>query len=41
MLTDLNSTNGTFVNGEKIINRLLKVDDVIIFGKTKCVLKKY
>ncbi len=31
-LTDLGSTNGTFVNGEKIQNAQLKIDDRVLIG---------
>jgi len=34
VLTDLQSTNGTFVNGERITERLLKVGDEIRVGTT-------
>jgi len=33
VLHDLNSTNGTFVNGKKIKKKSLKEDDVISIGK--------
>jgi pSer/pThr/pTyr-binding forkhead associated (FHA) protein len=33
VLHDLNSTNGTFVNGKKIKKKSLKEDDVITIGK--------
>lgn len=32
---DLNSTNGTFVNGERIEQSLLKAGDAVAFGKTR------
>ena len=40
MLTDLNSTNGTYVNGQRIIQpKLLQHGDTIRFGDTILVLK--
>ena len=36
-LVDLNSSNGTFVNGEKIDRRVLKPDDKIQFGSNTIV----
>ncbi|MBM7855744.1 hypothetical protein JOC37_002159 [Desulfohalotomaculum tongense] len=39
VLTDLNSTNGTFVNGEKITKKLLEPEDVITIGTTVCIFK--
>ncbi len=38
ILSDLNSSNGTYVNGEKIGARTLEPDDIIEFGKTVLVL---
>jgi len=38
-LTDLNSTNGTFVNGERIRNRIMETGDTVKFGATVCVFK--
>ena len=38
ILSDLNSSNGTYVNGEKIGTRTLAPDDIIEFGKTVLVL---
>ena len=38
ILSDLNSSNGTYVNGEKIGTRTLQVDDIIEFGKTVLVM---
>lgn len=35
-LTDLGSTNGTFVNGSRIENHLLKSGDLIKFGAAQC-----
>jgi len=37
-LTDLNSSNGTFVNGERIGSRDLQLDDVVELGKTVLVV---
>lgn len=37
MLEDLNSRNGTYVNGERIQSRLLKSDDKIRLGKVHLV----
>lgn len=34
VVTDLNSTNGTFVNGQKIVSQQLYAGDVITIGKT-------
>ena len=34
-LEDLNSTNGTYVNGERITRRTLKDGDMVILGKTE------
>ncbi|MBO8136582.1 MAG: DUF3662 domain-containing protein [Desulfotomaculum sp.] len=39
ILTDLNSTNGTYVNGLKITKKVLEPGDVITLGTTKCVFK--
>lgn len=39
VLTDLNSTNGTFVNGQRITKQLLEPGDVITFGTTVCIFK--
>lgn len=36
-LRDLESANGTFVNGNRIIERILSVGDVIQVGQTKLV----
>ena len=38
ILSDLNSSNGTYVNGEKIGTQTLQVDDIIEFGKTVLVM---
>ncbi len=38
ILSDLNSSNGTYVNGEKIWTRPLQIDDIIEFGKTVMVM---
>lgn len=35
-LTDLGSTNGTFVNGTRIDRKLLKAGDIIKFGASNC-----
>ncbi len=35
-LTDLGSTNGTFVNGTRIDKKLLKAGDIIKFGASNC-----
>ncbi|MCL0081608.1 DUF3662 domain-containing protein [Peptococcaceae bacterium] len=40
VLTDLQSTNGTLVNGKKITKQLLEFGDVIIFGNTECIIEK-
>lgn len=37
-LVDLNSSNGTFVNGERVATRELAVDDLIELGKTIMVV---
>ncbi len=37
-LVDLNSSNGTFVNGEKVGTRELRKDDIIELGKTVMVV---
>lgn len=37
-LVDLNSSNGTFVNGERVATRELEVDDLIELGKTVMVV---
>lgn len=39
VLTDLNSTNGTFVNGHRITKQLLEPGDIITFGTTVCIFK--
>jgi len=38
ILSDLNSSNGTYVNGERVGTRPLAIDDIIEFGKTVMVL---
>lgn len=38
ILTDLNSSNGTYVNGEKISTRSVVPDDIVEFGKTVLVI---
>lgn len=38
ILSDLNSSNGTYVNGERVGTRPLVIDDIIEFGKTVMVL---
>jgi chromosome segregation ATPase len=35
LIEDLNSTNGTYVNGERITRRTLKDGDMVILGKTE------
>lgn len=40
IIEDLGSTNGTFVNGERIRNRSLKPGDKIILGKVELMLKE-
>ena len=39
VLTDLNSTNGTFINGHRITKQLLEPGDIITFGTTVCIFK--
>jgi hypothetical protein len=36
---DLASTNGTFVNGERVASAVLSEDDVLTIGKTELTLK--
>jgi len=36
---DLGSSNGTFINGDRVVNGLLRVDDSITFGKIECQLR--
>jgi hypothetical protein len=38
ILSDLNSSNGTYVNGERIGSRPLALDDIIEFGKSVLVI---
>jgi pSer/pThr/pTyr-binding forkhead associated (FHA) protein len=38
VIEDLNSTNGTFVNENKITRRVLKANDVITIGKHSLVM---
>jgi hypothetical protein len=38
-VTDLGSTNGTFVNGLRVNNKELAPGDVVKFGSTLCMLK--
>ncbi len=38
---DMNSTNGTFINGIKIVAQKLNLDDEISFAKSQYKLKKY
>ena len=38
ILSDLNSSNGTYVNGERVGTRPLAIDDIIEFGKSVMVL---
>lgn len=40
MLRDMDSTNGTFVNGKKITASEIKIGDVVQFGKTVCLFFK-
>ncbi|MFZ5643295.1 MAG: FhaA domain-containing protein [Bacillota bacterium] len=39
MLSDLDSTNGTFINGERIKTRFLEPGDTVKFGAVLCALK--
>ncbi|MCL5057347.1 MAG: DUF3662 and FHA domain-containing protein [Actinobacteria bacterium] len=39
LLTDLDSTNGTFVNGERIRNRIMEPGDSVKIGAALCVFK--
>ncbi|MCX7704109.1 MAG: FHA domain-containing protein [Planctomycetota bacterium] len=39
-ITDLNSANGTFVNGERITERILKEGDKIQAGQTIFIFKE-
>jgi pSer/pThr/pTyr-binding forkhead associated (FHA) protein len=39
LLRDLDSKNGTYVNGEEVVNRELAENEVIIFGGTKLKFK--
>ncbi|MEG6615241.1 DUF3662 and FHA domain-containing protein [Peptococcaceae bacterium 1198_IL3148] len=39
VLTDLNSTNGTYVNDVRISQKVLKSGDTIVFGTTVCTFK--
>ena len=39
LLTDLDSTNGTFVNGDRIIVKKLEHGDSVKFGATMCAFK--
>jgi pSer/pThr/pTyr-binding forkhead associated (FHA) protein/outer membrane biosynthesis protein TonB len=38
---DMNSKNGTFVNGEKVVSREVPIGGVIKFGKTEFKVSKY
>ncbi len=38
LLSDLNSSNGSYVNGERVSTAQLSVDDIIEFGKTVMVI---
>jgi hypothetical protein len=38
-ITDLESTNGTFVNGERIRNKILEHGDSVKFGAALCIFK--
>ncbi|MEZ4845645.1 MAG: FHA domain-containing protein [Bdellovibrionota bacterium] len=40
MLKDMDSTNGTFVNGKKIASSEIHVGDIVQFGKTVCLFFK-
>ncbi|MFH1736832.1 MAG: FHA domain-containing protein, partial [Actinomycetota bacterium] len=40
IITDLGSTNGTFVNGKRIAEARLKNGDKIGVGKVKLIFKK-
>lgn len=40
MVRDMDSTNGTFVNGKKITSSEIRVGDVVQFGKTVCLFFK-
>ena len=35
VIEDLNSTNGTYVNGQRISRRTLKDGDLVMLGKTE------
>ena len=39
-IEDLNSTNGTFINGKRVSKHVLKADDVIRLGAYALVLKE-
>jgi len=39
-VTDLSSTNGTWVNEERISEAELKDDDVIRFGSTRLIFRR-
>jgi pSer/pThr/pTyr-binding forkhead associated (FHA) protein/outer membrane biosynthesis protein TonB len=40
-LYDMNSRNGTYINGEKIVTSELKVGDTVAFGNVKFTFKEY
>ncbi|MCC7459871.1 MAG: FHA domain-containing protein [Proteobacteria bacterium] len=40
MVKDMDSTNGTFVNGKKISSSEIRVGDIVQFGKTVCLFFK-
>lgn len=39
VITDLNSKNGTFVNGEKVTEKSIRDGDEILVGTIKCIFK--
>lgn len=39
VVTDLNSSNGTYINSKKIISEKLKPGDIITLGKTKLIFQ--
>ncbi|MFZ5597430.1 MAG: FhaA domain-containing protein [Bacillota bacterium] len=39
VVTDLDSTNGTFVNGERVVTSVLEPEDIIKFGAVTCVFR--
>jgi outer membrane biosynthesis protein TonB len=40
-LYDMNSRNGTYINGQKIVTQELKVGDTVAFGNVKFTFKEY